>query len=86
MKKVKFILLIFVLVFFIYGCATSKAIKSEYNKNKQQDNWDTKEEIKTIGKGMKTDLYSIFILPIKNIFTGRIFKETPQLTDDRSCN
>jgi len=60
----------------VFGCATSKTIKQEYRKNKQ-GNWNASGEVKSIGESAGKDLYSIFILPFKNIFTGKVFKEYP---------
>lgn len=77
MKRLKVLLALLLTIFFICGCATTDAVKQQYKENKVEDSWDTGEEMKAVGKGMGRDFYTIFILPFKNILTGRIFKEYP---------
>ena len=76
MRKIAFILLIFLSISFITGCATYKAMKHEYNKNKQGDT-ETTSELKALGEGLEKDFANIFVKPIENIFSGRAFRKDP---------
>jgi len=63
------ILVAFILLFSICGCATYKAAKIEYEKNKYESTWDDDvgSEFYNVGKGVERDLVSPIVL-IENIF------------------
>lgn len=81
MKRLKIFLILLVAIPFICGCATSNAFKDQYKENKVENEWDTGEEMKEVGGAMGKDLYSVFIMPFKNIFTGNIFREYPDSSE-----
>lgn len=79
MKKILFVVLIFISMLLIYGCATFKAIKGEYKKNRQGD-MNVSNEFVIVGKALEKDIFhsletiatplKIVVIPIEKIFVG----------------
>jgi len=76
MKKIVFILLIFLSISFITGCATYKAMKHEYDKNKEGDT-KTVNEFGVLMGGLERDFANIFVKPIEDVFSGKAFRRDP---------